>query len=256
MSSEVLIHIVPRFHPQSDGAGEYAFNLARALRAAYVVQSQFIACDPERDGPSQVEDFGVQRLRVRNEAGIWNLLSSAKQPYAAVVLHYCPYGYAKQGLPLWLYRGIKSWLEEQGGANPGSDKQLVTVFHNMLQTPLKPWNKEFCLRLPQRWLLQQFHCHSKFSMTTNHRLPFVPKGIATPKDNWLINPEGPPPCGKSPDWGLIARRFYEALHEDMPAATADVSPGKREGDTKPRLPAYASGLELAEPPVERVRSPA
>jgi len=240
MAGEILLHIVPRFHPQTDGAGEYAFNLARALRECHGLQSQFIVCDPDRDGSARIDDFVVQRLRIRNEAGIWNLLSSAKQPLLAVMLHYCAYGYHKQGLPLWLHSGIKSWLTEHGGAKPGLNKQLITVFHTSLQAPLKPWNKEFCLRMPQKWLLYQFHRHSKLSIMSNRSLQVELDRIEPSKTMWSPIPGNSSDANAPrPDWKRIAHQYLQALQYNPSGSKAGNLANPVTKGQPQRPPAYA-----------------
>src|SRR6266481_2252068 len=98
MALPTLSQIVPALHPQIDGVGDYALNLARHLRQLHGIQSRFIVCDPQWDGPSRVEDFSVRRLRLQNEAGVWSLLASAKEPHTAVLLHYAGHGYHKLGV--------------------------------------------------------------------------------------------------------------------------------------------------------------
>src|SRR5271168_328683 len=129
--SKTLTHIVPALAPQLDGVGDYALNLALHLRQSHGIQSRFIVCDPQWDGPSRVEDFAVRRLRIRNEAGVWSLLAQVKERHSAVLLHYAGFGYHKLGVPLWLYLGIKSWLAERAGGPAGGSKQFSTVFHEL-----------------------------------------------------------------------------------------------------------------------------
>src|SRR5580658_9714663 len=102
MDTITCIHIVPALPPQIDEVGSYALNLAFHLRQLHGIQSRFIVCDPDWNGPSRLEGFVVRRLRLRTEAGIWGLLASAKEKESAVLLHYDCYGYDKLGVPLWL----------------------------------------------------------------------------------------------------------------------------------------------------------
>src|SRR5687768_15729599 len=114
MNSPAITHIVPALARQIDVVGDYALDLAGHLRERHGLKSQFIVCNPNWQGPSRVEEFAVRRLRMRDEAGIWMLLSSSKGP-TMPLLHYVGYGYQKRGVPIWLWRGIRSWLREQGG---------------------------------------------------------------------------------------------------------------------------------------------
>ena len=257
MPVKTLFHIVPRLRPQADGAGDYAFNLARELRASYGIQSQFIVCDPKRDGPSRLDNFVVQRLRVKNEAGIWNLLAPANGLDTAVLFHYCPYGYHKQGLPVWLYRGIKSWQEEHIGTNIMDSKHLITVFHETLQSPLKPWNKEFCLRALQKWLLHQFHRHSQFSVTNDHALQALLYNIMPHKTMWSPMPRHMAATSEHiQDWKFIARQYNEVLHQDLLGVKTSELPDRLKENIQRAPPVYASGIKTVESPVARLQRPA
>src|SRR5258707_3620265 len=169
MALPTLSQIVPALHPQIDGVGDYALNLAIHLRDLHGIQSRFIVCDPEWDGPSRVEGFLVRRLRVRNEAGIWCLLAASKERHPAVLLHYTGYGYDKRGAPFWLYRGIKSWLAEFTRGPAASQKRFSTVFHELWTPSPNPWKWEFYMHLVQRRLVARLHRRSKVSVANTLR---------------------------------------------------------------------------------------
>jgi hypothetical protein len=252
MSAKIIIQIVPALRPKKDGAGDYALNLALELRAAYGIQSRFIVCDPGWTGPGRIEDFGVQRLRVRNEAGIWSLLSSAKEQRPPVLLHYCAYGYNKQGVPLWLHQGIKSWLDEQSSSDAGGDKQLVTFFYEALPSSFKPWKKALYLRIPQQWLLQQFHRRSRLSVTGNGRLqalldrmePHKTLRVAMPGNGSLWDAE-------NPDWKLIASQLQAEIFPKFSSPNGSVQPIEAPVAyvKKRTLPKYSLSNHAVEPPV-------
>ncbi len=164
MNSKFITHIVPALPPQIDGVGDYALHLARHLRDQYGVGGRFIVCDPAWEGPSRIETFGIRRLRLRNEAGIWSQLAAIKEE-PAVLLHYVGYGFQKRGVPVWLYRGIHSWLHDLSGPQ-GGRKQFSTVFHETWATSAKPWKSAFYLRILQKWLVEGFHRHSGISITS------------------------------------------------------------------------------------------
>jgi hypothetical protein len=194
MSRITLTHIVPAFAPQMDGIGDYALNLAQHLRQAHGIESRFIVCDPQWDGPSRVEEFGVRRLRIRTEAGIWSLLTSTKEQSAAVLLHYAGVGYHKLGVPLWLYLGIKSWLTEGANRHAGGIKQFSTVFHELWSSSEMPWEKDFYLGGLQRRLVQGFHHLSKLSVAGTRRMQALLEDLEPRKTLWLPMPSNMPSC--------------------------------------------------------------
>ncbi len=137
-----VIQIVPRLPPAVDGVGDYAYRLAKQLRAAHGIHTRFVVCDPtwekaesrkqkvesgdlrpemgKSDGRWQMADgenpasdlwlegFPVHRLRERSAAELVRVLSVPGMP-ATVLLQYVGYGYEKRGCPLWLVRALRDW---------------------------------------------------------------------------------------------------------------------------------------------------
>jgi glycosyltransferase involved in cell wall biosynthesis len=190
MKTNSLTHIVPALPPQIDGVGDYALNLARQLRDQYGIGSRFIVCDPDWEGPPRRDDFIVRRLRLRNEAGIWSLLA-AKKESSVVLLHYVGYGYQKRGVPMWLYRGIRSWLAEKDGSH-ADRKQVSTVFHELWASSRRPWKSEFYLGRVQKWLVERLHRLSEISVTSTRRMQGMLDGIQPHKTLWLPIPSNVP----------------------------------------------------------------
>jgi hypothetical protein len=189
MTTETIVQIVPSLPPQLEGVGEYAMNLALRLRKSQGIETQFIVCDPAWTGPHRMEGFVVRRLKFQSEAGIWSLLASAKEKHAIVLLHYIGHGYHRHGIPLWLYRGLGSWLAEGAGGTSASQKQLATVFHELWKPSIKPWKKEFYLQKPQQWLVEGLHLRSNFSVATTKHKQAMLEGIQPDKTFWLSIPK-------------------------------------------------------------------
>jgi hypothetical protein len=197
MNTSTFIHIVPAMSPQIDDVGDYALNLAIHLQQSYGIQSRFIVCDPEWNGPSRVEGFLIKRLRLRSEAGIWGLLASAKEKDCTVLLHYSGYGYDKLGTPFWLYCGIKSWIEEQAGRPAASQMQFCTVFHELWRSCSKPWKTEFYLRKLQKVIVEGLHIRSKLSVASTRRMHQLLEDFQPHKTLWLPVPSNMPVTERS-----------------------------------------------------------
>ena len=192
MDTFYCIHIVPALPPQISDVGDYALRLALHLQQSFGVQSRFIVCDPEWNGPSRVEGFVVRRLRLRSEAGIWGFLASSKEKDATVLLHYAGNAYDKLGVPLWLYRGIKSWLEEQTERSATGQGRLCTVFHELWESPSQPWKIEYYLRKLQISLVKGFHLRSKVSVASTRRMRQALEDFEPRKTLWLPTPSNLP----------------------------------------------------------------
>ena len=164
MKLTCLTHVVPTLSAEAHGADAYPLELARQLREHCDINSQFILCDPNWNGPAQIEGFAVRWLRFPNEARLWGMLASRKNP-GAVMLHYDGHGYDKQGVPTWLYHGIKSWLADQGSEPRPGAKQFFTVFHDLWKSEPKPWRGRFYLQMMRKRLVTRLHRLSKASIT-------------------------------------------------------------------------------------------
>jgi hypothetical protein len=251
MPQQIITHIVPAMLPQKDGAGDYALNLALGLRKQYGIQSNFLVCDPGRDGPARVEGFGIQRLRVRNEACLWSLLAAVKKEGSALLLHYCAYGYHKQGIPFWLLRGINSWVEEQQTVSGGGG-EFNTVFYGDMPSSTRPWQAEFCLRLMRRWLAEEIHRRSRLSIAINRNMRAFLDQVEPDKTTWLPLPgEGVAlETGQPFDWNALAYQYRELLflQPPRPKSGAKVKAGARDGlDLRPLPPYFAGASRVKQP---------
>jgi hypothetical protein len=142
-----IIQIVPRLPPSVDGVGDYAYLLARQLRAAHGIQTHFVVCDPQwgkaeigkaeninwestspRPSPqsgegalpstlnsqpsTNLDGFPMHQLKERSAEELLRVLSQPGMP-ATVLLQYVGYGYQKRGCPVWLVRGLEKWRKQK-----------------------------------------------------------------------------------------------------------------------------------------------
>lgn len=188
--STILTHVVPSLWPQSNAVGDYALELAVQLQRRHGVDSRFVVCDPDRDGPSRVKGFVIRRLRVRSEAGIWSLLGSPKEPHAAVILHYSQLGYHRLGIPLWLYWGVRSWLAEAAGT--GRPQSFHIVFHDSCPSMAPPWQLDHFLHKGRQWLARAFHRQSNLSIVCSRTMQAMLDSVKPNKTLWLPRPSSLP----------------------------------------------------------------
>jgi hypothetical protein len=65
-----IITIVPRLPPLVDGVGDYAFQLAQALRTHHQIETQFIVCDPDWEDATAVAPFPVTVMAAASETAL------------------------------------------------------------------------------------------------------------------------------------------------------------------------------------------
>lgn len=137
-----VTHIVPLFVPVIDGVGDYALNLARALRARHNIDSRFVVCDPTWRGAAEVDGFSIRGPEAMADRGLKEALAGSSR----VILHYVGYGYHPKGVPQWLIDSFAQWKCKNTGAT------LLTVFHEIWSSG-PPWKSAFYLKPVQRKLV-------------------------------------------------------------------------------------------------------
>jgi hypothetical protein len=179
-----IVQIVPALSPPRTGVGDYALAVAEKLRAAHRIESSFLVCSPQwRPGECELP-FEVEVLDERSPAGLVAALERMAGKNAPVLLQLSPYGYERNGFPLWLVRGLKKW---QAGA-PG--RRLVTMFHELYaQGP--PWTKAFWVSELQQAALRRILSTSSAALT-NTRV------FADVLERWSGRPSGGIRCLPTP----------------------------------------------------------
>ena len=143
MSLEIL-QIVPRLPPAINGVGDYAYLLARQLRAAHNIHTRFLVCDPSWEGELEIEAFSVEKLQAQQATELTEKLSKKIMPQT-VLLHYVGYGYEKRGCPFWLKEGLEAWRKSN------ANHRLVVMFHELYASgPF--WTSAFWLSSLQKRL--------------------------------------------------------------------------------------------------------
>ncbi len=135
-----LLQIVPHLPPPTEGVGDHAMALARAL-AATGIGTIFLVPGAEagEEGPFPVRTLGQgspERLAARLAEGSRD---------APVLVHYANYAYAHRGCPRWLVAGLELWRQRAAGS------RLVSFFHEVYASG-PPWRSSFWLSPAQRRL--------------------------------------------------------------------------------------------------------
>ena len=150
-----IVQIVPRLPPSISGVGDYAYLLARELRATHDIHTHFIVCDPFWEGAENVDGFAVGRINDHSSDILAKEISDCGMP-AALVLQYVGYGYQKRGCPVWLVKALNEWKRQD------STRRLLVMFHELYATG-PPWRSSFWTSLLQRTLVKSLallsdHC--------------------------------------------------------------------------------------------------
>lgn len=169
----MLVQIVPRLPPATDGLGDYALRLAGELQVNFGIESRFIVCDPAWSGKDEVEGFPADRLKDRSAASLKSSLSNSKLS-DAVLLHYVGYGYARRGMPIWLVDGLEKWRIRNGEA------RLLTMFHEVYASgPV--WTSAFWLSSLQKHLAARLSQLSDACLTSREGYAEILKTLSRNK---------------------------------------------------------------------------
>lgn len=180
-----IVQIVSRLPPAIDGVGDYACILAKQLRAAHDIHTVFVVCDPEwRNAENEatannLDGFLIHQLKEHNAQELVRVLSQPTMPTTAL-LQFVGYGYQKRGCPVWLRRGLNTWLGQgsekrnkniPGGQALSGSRHLVTMFHELFAYG-PPWSSSFWTSPVQQWIaksLAKISTHCFTNLTVNAR---------------------------------------------------------------------------------------
>ena len=126
-----VLQIVPQAPGTFDGVGDYALNLAKALRAGHGIDTMF-AVARETDVESK-DGFRVVSGLYRNER-----VDFLAENTSDVFLHYVNYGYQPRGVPLSLRAFARQLRRKLRG-------RWITTFHELYASG-PPWSSAFWLR--------------------------------------------------------------------------------------------------------------
>jgi hypothetical protein len=144
----MVIQIVPALPPATNGVGDYALAVARAMRKECGLDTLFVVGNECCNGPEEVEGFGVRRVTARSAEGLESALAAAQKAAGTsrVLLQLSGYGYSRRGCPLWLLQGLKRWRAKQ------RDARLVTMFHELYASGA-PWTSTFWVSPVQKMVV-------------------------------------------------------------------------------------------------------
>lgn len=162
--SAKLVHIAPELPPKVGGVADYTAILSRRLVEVSdgTVEPILVHAGNQEADAIEVE-FPVVDLSGR--CSVSDLAEAITQGAheatgpPTVLLEYAGYGYATSGAPLWLLRGIRQ-------ACTTNDVQLITVFHELYGTSLRPWTRTFWA-MPVQYYIATRLAHLSDGLTAN-----------------------------------------------------------------------------------------
>lgn len=143
-----VLQILPKVPPAVCGVGDYAWGLARSLKADHGIHSSFLCADTSWQEPAGGTEFPVQRLPFLSAGHLVDFLKQRTDEFSSVILHMSSYGFQKRGVPLWLanaWEKIALWPDRP---------RLLTMFHELAASgPVT--SSAFWLRPLQQWVMRR-----------------------------------------------------------------------------------------------------
>lgn len=160
-----VVQLVNKLPPSIDGVGDYAINLARALREHEHIECGFVTASLEEGGASSIDGFAVAPLRMRTPHALCRQLEelyskgSSSDGVYNVLLQFSSYGFHRYGSPMWLVKSLAAWKD----MDPYR-RRLIVMFHELYADGM-PWQRVFWYSLVQRHVLRKLLevCSSAFT---------------------------------------------------------------------------------------------
>jgi hypothetical protein len=158
LKSNVLFVLVPDLPPNINGLGHYAYILSNQLILDNPsIKIEFIVASNPNYQFKEINGFKVHVLHRQISESLYQLLERVNS--RLIHLHYVGYGYAKRGVPFWLYFGLLKWRQKDGNL-------LFTTFHELYANSKVPWSSSFWNQLFQKYICKKIYLISKSVVTS------------------------------------------------------------------------------------------
>ncbi|TCP39295.1 hypothetical protein [Rhodovulum marinum] len=130
-----LVQIAPNYPPIVCGVGDHAAQMVPEFERLGAQLYTVVANE------HPISEAGKSLNGVRSAQALTDALHGSGAE--AVIAHFSGYGYARNGLCVWLVEGLNSWKDER------PQGRIVTIFHEVYATgPI--WRRSFWTSRPQR----------------------------------------------------------------------------------------------------------
>ena len=151
-----LVQIVPRFHPQFCGVGDYSRLLGLELLKRNSFKSCIFVADKCWKPCSAESEFRIQSFKRRK---LRLLFEQCNDLAVGILLQYSGYGYARRGAPFWLLREARALKRTRPGI------RFVTMFHEVAASG-RIHTSAFWMR-PFQLYVARFLCSISDAVLTN-----------------------------------------------------------------------------------------
>lgn len=161
MTDRHLIQVVSGFRPDVDGMGDYARHLAEELWRQAQVSSTILVFHRPKNG-TEVADGEGWSVCYPPTASAQSLAAELQRqmqlkPQARVLLHYGPYAYSDDGMPL-------RFAESMAGLS--ADRRLTVFFHELWARGW-PWKRAFWTRSNQLRAVRTLLAASRLGLSSS-----------------------------------------------------------------------------------------
>ncbi|MGQ0526321.1 MAG: hypothetical protein ACT4P8_22000, partial [Betaproteobacteria bacterium] len=138
---KLIVQIVPALSPPANGVGDYAVEVARALKQGFDTETVFVLGSPPTREPGFKNEFQFASIVERSASGVRRALDQVMEINSTqnVLLQLSAYGFDGNGSPRWLARGLAQWV-----AQDCTRHRLITMFHELYASG-PPWTRAFWL---------------------------------------------------------------------------------------------------------------
>jgi hypothetical protein len=149
---------VPDLPPNINGLGHYAYILSSQIKLDNpTIKIEFIVAGNPFYQFKDISGYKVHVLERQNSKSLYEILERVNSKF--IHLHYVGYGYAKRGVPFWLYSGLLKWRQKDGTL-------LFSTFHELYAISKVPWSSSFWNQLFQKYICKKIYLISNFVITS------------------------------------------------------------------------------------------
>ena len=154
----MLFVLVPDLPPNINGLGHYAYILSNQLKLDHPsIKIEFIVAGNPFYEFKDFSGFKVHVLEKQNSKSLYEILERVNS--RVIHLHYVGYGYAKRGVPFWLYHGLHKWSQKD-------ENLLFTTFHELYASSNFLFTSSFWNQFLQKYICKNIYLISNCVITS------------------------------------------------------------------------------------------
>lgn len=173
-----IVSIVPRLPPAIDGVGDYAINIAGALKKELSVDTHFVVGNRDSRKSYSIGTHQVDSVDCRSSNSLTKILDRFNSENSIIFLNYATRAYGYKGCPFWILKSLKKY-KKRGG-------KIIIMFHEIHSQESHFLRSDFWMASAQKQMIKEFLSLADQSFTNCENYDYALRKLNPNLENNLL----------------------------------------------------------------------